>query len=352
MDDPLACDVLSYTSPMMIRKTATLDALPPRLSNAWRTLRTLGTPLALAEPRARESSSHRNARLMVPLDRVFRLAERQLGRIEYRVVETLEEMRACCRLVHDEYVQRDYITPQANRLKLSRFHVLPSTTTFVARHPERGLLGTVTLIEDSPLGLPMDETYDGELNALRQKEQYLAEASMFTLNSAVFSRTSLPTFRAVQLAVTLRLFKVLFDYLRSCTPMTELVACLNPKHEILYDCLHFKPLSGPKPYPMVNGTLGVARHLNVIHAERFAASEPISHFFYTQRESALQFVSKLVLSTDNLKSLFAGSGSPLAAVGARELAYIRSCYPSSEGPNLFLTPERADSSSSQSYLTV
>ena len=55
------------------------------------------------------------------------------------------------------------------------------------------------------------------------------------------------------MVLTLRLFKTMFDYVRTCTTATELVACFHPKHEALYEFLHLEPLAGMRPYAAVNG---------------------------------------------------------------------------------------------------
>ncbi|MCS6860018.1 MAG: hypothetical protein NZT92_06840 [Abditibacteriales bacterium] len=90
--------------------------------------------------------------------------------------ETREELEAAYRLVHQCYVEAGYIDPHPSGMRVRIFEVLPETATFIA--VENGsVIGTMSLIVDSPLGLPMEESYGEELNALRRRGRKIAEVS-------------------------------------------------------------------------------------------------------------------------------------------------------------------------------
>ena len=98
--------------------------------------------------------------------------------ISVRPVETLEEFKAATHLVYREYLRRGYIAPNPTQLRLSHFHAVPETTTFVALDPQQRIVGTVTLVPDSSMGLPMDDAYQAEVDGLRAQGVHLAELSM------------------------------------------------------------------------------------------------------------------------------------------------------------------------------
>ncbi len=170
----------------------------------------------------------------------------------------------------------------------------------------------VTLVEDSMLGLPMDEVYKSELDHLRRRRRYLAEATMF---------------HAKKLLLTLRLFKVTFDYLRSATPVDELVACFNPKHQILYDFLQLKPLGRLKVHTRATSNPAIARHLNVEETQRRARSHAAYRFFYGPLPASRAFNRRVVLSPEDLRALFVTGSSLFDSASPTELAHIKHCYP-------------------------
>lgn len=81
---------------------------------------------------------------------------------------------AAFRVVHDAYVQRGWIHELPERMWLTPHHVLPeSTILVVSLHGE--VVGTVALIEDSTIGLPIDHTFGPETRPMRQPGRRLVE---------------------------------------------------------------------------------------------------------------------------------------------------------------------------------
>jgi hypothetical protein len=246
--------------------------------------------------------------------------------LEFRPVQTTEELLAATHLVYKEYLKRHYVRPNASGLKLSVFHSLPTTSTFIALHGRR-LIATITAIEDSPLGLPMDEAYKLEVDRLRRSHHRLVEATMLALNTDLFGRGVFTMFHAKKLLLTLGLFRAMFEYMRSCTDCDELVACFNPKHQVLYDFLQLRPLGPLKSYTSANGNPAIARHLNIAETQRQARTHVAYRFFYGSTLPAKAFAKRLVLTPQDLRKLFVIRTSLFASLSPTELAYIKQCYP-------------------------
>lgn len=280
---------------------------------------------------------------MPPLERLYETVPQFLGRtpivssIDFRVVETIKEFKAATHLTYREYLKRGYVNPHPSQLKLSIFHALPETTTFIAVHPERGVIGTMALIQDSPLGLPMDDVYKPELDALRRQGHQVAEASMFAFDATLFSRKGLPRFHTTRLILTLQLFKLMFDYLHSATDITELVACFNPRHQVLYEFLHLEPLGGLKAYSLVNGNPAVASHLSIAGTEQLARIYPVIKFFWDPMYQADAYANRLRLAVDDLEDLFVRSSTILASASRSEVAHLLQRYPTHTCAALFKT---------------
>jgi hypothetical protein len=114
-----------------------------------------------------------------PLRRSFYLGRvhvepTELESVTIRLATDARELEGACRLVHDAYVQRGILAPASHGLRLTAFALLPTTSTFVA---VRGgeVVGTISVVEDSPLGLPMEDAYPAEIAALRARGQRIAE---------------------------------------------------------------------------------------------------------------------------------------------------------------------------------
>ena len=257
----------------------------------------------------------------------WRRTSRVVGPVEFRPARTLDEFKAAARLVYQEYRRRGYVPENEAALRLSIFQALPETTTFIALHRTLGVIGTLTLIQDSPLGLPMDEVYRPELDELRGQGHRLAEVSMLSFDSLAEHRTAFPTLQVRKMALILGLFKAMFDYVRTRTRTTELVACFHPRHEILYEFLCLEPLGGLRPYPMVSGHAAVARHLNILEGQRRAATVPVLQLFYGRQAPPKRFLRKLSFSFEELRELFIESSAIFSTASHVALTYIQCCYP-------------------------
>jgi hypothetical protein len=262
----------------------------------------------------------------IPLGRLCNSVPQFLQPIEFRVVRDLHEFNEAMRLVYREYVKRGYMKSNAAQAKHMIFQALPTTTTFIAKHYKTGIIGTITLVEDSPLGLPMDEIYKAEVDRLRKQQLHVAEASLLALDTSLFGKGVFTLFHAKKLLLTLRLFKTMFDYLRGCTRCDELVACFNPKHEVLYDFLQLKPLGELKYYSGANGNPAIARHMNIKETERKALGHPAYNLFFG-RSSKNASADRLHFSPEALQWIFYETAPLLQSASPTELSYIRDCYP-------------------------
>ena len=78
------------------------------------------------------------------------------AKLVLKVAETQEELEACFRLLHDAYVDVGFMTPDPSGLRATIYHALPTTTTLLARYDGR-IVGTISLIRESPMGFPMQK---------------------------------------------------------------------------------------------------------------------------------------------------------------------------------------------------
>lgn len=98
----------------------------------------------------------RNALRRLPMDR-FRL----------RVARTVEDHEDAYRLVRMSYVVEGYLPTRGPEMRISPQHVLPEATVWIATEDDQ-IVGTMTVVADSPAGLPLDDDYRCELDVLRR----------------------------------------------------------------------------------------------------------------------------------------------------------------------------------------
>ncbi len=181
---------------------------------------------------------------------------------EFRAVQTLPEFRVCCQLVYQEYLLQRYSRPNRARLRISVHQMTDNSTTYIALYKKKYVLGSMTLVQDNPMGVPMDKIYHEELNELRRQQKHFCEATMLAQNSRILSHPSVPKF--FRTLILLNLFKAAIRDLKASSDRNTLVACFHPNHEIFYRGLKFQPLGGLKTYSHVqeNPAVGFMLDLN------------------------------------------------------------------------------------------
>lgn len=109
-----------------------------------------------------------------------RLHQTPLTRYHVRVARTTREYEDAFRLVHAGYVYQGLESVRASELRVTPQHMLPEAAVIVAYEGEQ-LVGTMTVILDSPAGLPLDKDYPVELDAMRRRGARLVEYGSFAI---------------------------------------------------------------------------------------------------------------------------------------------------------------------------
>jgi hypothetical protein len=123
-----------------------------------------------------DTHARRFERIRVIAGRMRALDWSQLDDVQFRLAETAEDLERAYRLVHDVYVDTGILAPQPLGLHVRPHYLLPTTWTFVAHHRGR-VVAEVSVVSDSPLGLPMETTHAAVVERLRQRGPGLVECS-------------------------------------------------------------------------------------------------------------------------------------------------------------------------------
>lgn len=205
-------------------------------------------------------------------DRLCQLALQYKAKIICRPAETLDELKAAYGLAYREYLARGYCLPNASQMHYTYFCLLPDSRTFLL---ERGseVLGTISLIPDSPCGIPMESLFPDEIGGFRGPDRRLAEVSLLALKQEAFGKKCFSLTDYQKLVSTFHLFKMTFDYAWSAAGVTDLMITMNPKHVDLYRYLGFEPIGPVKAYAGACGKPALPMHLDVLKTRQKISHE-------------------------------------------------------------------------------
>ena len=247
------------------------------------------------------------------------------------------------RLVHQVYCEKGY---QANRdlgIRLLLQDALPESTTFLAESKPQGAapLATLTLIPDSPLGLPMDGLYGRELDALRAAGRRPCEIAK--LVACVEEKPGME--------LLLHLFKMAYLASRRLSDGTDFVITVNPRHEKYYRrLLLFEAIGETRSYDAVNGAPAVPLRLDLLTAEerycekfgRLSGRGNLHAFFVNDQEPAiLEWLQacRRPMSEEDLRHFMVERSDLLERAGPAERMYLQSRYLACDFERMFLEAE-------------
>jgi len=163
------------------------------------------------------------------------------------------------RLLHDQYVWRGYMTAASSHRRFNTHNFLSTTKVFVARSPE-GVVATVTVVEDSRLGLPVDEALGADLGRLRARGRRVGEAGSLAVDAA---------YRSHGVAILVRLYRLAVLYAASIARLDDLAFVVHPRHRAFYlTLLPFREFSGTRRYRRLDGApvIGLRLDLALVRA--------------------------------------------------------------------------------------
>ncbi len=136
-------------------------------------------------------------------------------------------------LVYREFAKHRYVDPNSASWKeLPKHNLHPTSATFVARYRHR-VVGTISVILDSEIGLPLDDTYKEEIDKLRQQNRKICQFTQLAVDRTFLKFRRKEGKRMSQLFVFVPLFKLSFQYC-ALHAVDYFVMTINPKHESFY----------------------------------------------------------------------------------------------------------------------
>lgn len=211
-------------------------------------------------------------------DRLCGIVLKQTDDMTCRPAETQDDLNQAYRIVYEGYVHRGYCKENESGLHYNYFSLLPSSRTFLLEMDGR-VVGTISLIVDSPCGLPMEQLFTGEIGRFRKEGRKLAEVSLLALDHHAFGHKSFTLTDMRKLAASFRLFKMMLRYAQFIG-ITDLMIAMHPKHKELYSYLTFETIGPVRNYAGAEGNPALPMRLDFIRSMLCVAKEWVTYRYF------------------------------------------------------------------------
>lgn len=202
----------------------------------------------------------------------------RLDGFDLRIATTREDLEGAVRLVYHNYIEKGYCRLNPHGMHFYLHDVQPETRTLVAVR-DGVVVSTATLVFDSPLGLPSDQLYRRENDALRAGGRRLAEISKLSSDR----HCDKDALRAL-----VQLFRLVYLLAFRLRGIDDLVILIEPHHEAFYRMsMGFARIGELKPDPAAKDAPSLLLRLDLAgvteegrrqHATRPGSSRRYNHF--------------------------------------------------------------------------
>lgn len=214
--------------------------------------------------------------------------------IVFKLATTKEDIEQALNLVYDAYINLNYIDKNSDQLHLPKYLILPTTTILVIKLKEK-VIGTVSIILDSSLGLPSETTWD--ISEYKKNGMSIGEISALTISKDMRSHAG---------QLFLPLIKMQHIFCKEFLNLDGVVAATSQEVEAFYtDLLLFKPIANSRgrKHDLVKGNKSSCCFLDLNdpmkkrYEQAYSHREPnqnLHHFFFQCETPNIQFPPKMI----------------------------------------------------------
>ncbi len=225
-------------------------------------------------------------------------------RLQVRIGTRRSELLAAYQLVYRSYLARGYVAPHPSQIVYRIVHGLPSSRTVVAVNPAEQLLGTVTIVGDNALGIPMESAFSPEIALLRSEGRRVAEISALAIQIPRGNSSTEVLFGLIRFAVQYSCWRGFHDMLFS----------VHPRHRRFYERLfQASPLGSCRPHQSVRGNPALAYRVDLERIDRL----PVYRQYFAEAIAAEQFLQPPMHPEDHRYFSLLSEQCPLVEFGSR-----------------------------------
>jgi hypothetical protein len=261
------------------------------------------------------------------------------GECTIRVANQLELRRKAYKNMHEIYSKTGIAENGSHDLWLSIYDALPETTTLVAEDSKGEIGGTLTLVFDSPIGLPADELYKKEIDDLRDTCNPVCE--FVSLGTNKEGKSSIKTLAG--------LFYFGFLYAWQKDNSVVSIITIHSRYERFY-CRNFsfEKLGPERNYAKVNGAPTVLLNVSFKRLNRLRHQKRVFPFYmlnYSDKEE-LNFFNKIEnlicpMSDEEFFTFFIEKTDIWEKASLQQRNFIKKVYPPNEANHYGVSRELA-----------
>lgn len=144
--------------------------------------------------------------------------------VTFEMAQNQNDLEQAFRILHDAYVQVGLMNPHPSGLRVSIYHALPTSIVLIAKKAGE-VLGTVTIVRDSRLGLPSEKILN--LQTFRRPGIQIAEISALAIQPQWRGKLFLP------------LLKYLYEIATRCLNIDVFAISVHRDWYFFYEALLF-----------------------------------------------------------------------------------------------------------------
>ncbi len=119
------------------------------------------------------------------------------SRYTFKLAETIDEFEQAFAILHDCYVEEGYMQANEAKLRITAYHLLPTTTTLICKDGDK-VIATISIIKRGEFGIPADAILNindhisigesiGEVSSLAIKKEYRSRSGNILFPFVKFS---------------------------------------------------------------------------------------------------------------------------------------------------------------------
>jgi hypothetical protein len=250
------------------------------------------------------------------------------GQCIIHVANRLKLRQQAYELVYNLYAEKGFTKTKDSDLWLSIFNALPATTTLISQNAQGLLEGTLTVVFDSPMGLPADELYREEIDLVRNSGGQICEIVSLGIRNKVKSPSK------ILAGLIYCSYLLTWHHKKTST----LVITVNPKHEDFY-CKNmlFEKIGPERSFAKVNGAPSVLLKVPIVEYSRLKPNQRVFPFFmmkYSAQEE-LEMAKKVEsmvqpMSSEEFFTFFIEKTDTWERALPSQKAFIKSVYPANK----------------------
>lgn len=254
---------------------------------------------------------------------------------EFKIAETKSEFEQVCKILHDAYVNEGFMKPEESGMRVHKYFLLPTTVTLIVLYNNK-VVGTMSIIRRTNLGLPMEHQFD--LSNYLKDGRAVAEISSLAIDK---------NFKGQSGTVFFAICKYFHEIITTVMNIQKVFIAVNPSMAdfyeglLLFDKINEKKISN---YQFANGAPAVGLYADYSNLEsrfikvyskkndaknlhKFMCYNKISQFTYPIEKYSKSMYP--IMDASMINYFFKEKSNVLSELSIEELKYIKNMYPPS-----------------------